>query len=169
MGRLGAVAIAVALLLAAGAAFTRTRLTEIQGVRQPIAFNHKAHTSNQVECSTCHQYLEQQAFAGLPAVEVCLGCHAQALTESQEEEKVRQYAKAGKEIPWVQLTRLPGDVYFSHRRHVLVAKEPCQSCHGAIAESERPPRVPPISLTMDRCLSCHQVRQASTACIDCHR
>ncbi len=35
---------------------------------QPIAFNHQTHAENDIDCTRCHQGVETQAEAGLPAI-----------------------------------------------------------------------------------------------------
>jgi len=46
-------------------------------VTQPIAFNHQKHAGQlALPCTTCHQSVETQSFAGLPQTEICMTCHA---------------------------------------------------------------------------------------------
>lgn len=139
------------------------------GVVQPIAFNHKKHTDSGLECSACHETVQHAAMAGRPKLATCLLCHETALTQSAEEEKLQQYAQRQEEIPWRRLFRLPDHVYFSHRMHVVLAKLECQVCHGDIAETTKPPTRPGVNLTMDACIACHTMRQASTDCNACHK
>jgi len=137
--------------------------------KQPISFNHKRHVDMGVGCDTCHIFVKEQSFAGLPDIERCLICHAAAITKSPEEEKIRDFKKRGIELRWTRLTDLPGHVYFSHRRHVGIAGLDCRGCHGNIAETTRPPRKALMSLTMNDCIGCHKNRNAKTDCIYCHR
>lgn len=140
------------------------------GISQPIAFNHKIHAGElKLECSHCHQGVETGPFATLPSVEVCLACHMSPLSQNPEEAKVRGYGGEKGEIPWVRLTRMPDDVYFSHRRHVKFGEIPCEQCHGQMAERVRPPQSAPMELTMDDCLACHQKNHATEDCVLCHR
>ena len=139
-------------------------------VTQPIALNHKKHVvENELECSACHSAFSNSANAGRPKTETCMLCHETALTESAEEEKIRQYAGRGEEIPWKRLYRLPEHVYFSHQTHVVAAKVECKSCHGAIGESTTPPVKPEVKLTMDDCVACHESKQVSIDCLACHK
>ena len=138
------------------------------GVRQPIAFSHKVHIENDLECLDCHQYYEQQAFSGRPVLETCSSCHEELLGESKEEEKLLEYIRAGKEVEWQRLYRVPEDVYFSHRRHVVLGKIECNACHGDIGQSLRPPSKP-IKITMKKCMKCHKDNEVSNDCIACHR
>ena len=138
-------------------------------ITQPIAFNHRKHIDNELECSACHSLFQTSAHAGRPATDTCILCHETALTESPEEEKVREYAARGEQIPWRRLFKLPQHVYFSHQTHVVSGQVECKSCHGSIGDSTSPPSKAEIQLTMDRCIDCHKSRGASIDCLTCHK
>jgi predicted CXXCH cytochrome family protein len=138
-------------------------------VVQPIQYNHKAHIDNGIACTSCHQSVEKAAAATVPALDMCMMCHQAALSDNPEEEKVRQYAERGEEIPWRRIYQLPEHVYFSHRRHVAVAGVECGQCHGAVASLTAPPPYPLVAQTMSWCLTCHRARGATQDCIHCHR
>jgi menaquinone reductase, multiheme cytochrome c subunit len=137
--------------------------------RQPIAFNHAKHVKdNDLACSTCHEYYEKQAFSGLPTSEVCASCHLEPQGKSEEERKLVRLLKAGAPLEWKPLFLQPPHVYYSHRRHVMVAKIDCSVCHGGIAQTSFPPtRV--RKLRMADCIGCHEKRGAPTQCTVCHR
>lgn len=139
------------------------------GVKQPIAFNHKIHAANDLECLDCHPYFKEHASSGRPRLEICLSCHEEPLGESKAEKKLIEYIKSGKEIEWQRLYQVPEDVYFSHRRHVVLGNIECSTCHGDIGKSSRPPRKPLKKITMKKCLKCHDERKVSNDCISCHR
>jgi len=136
---------------------------------QPIEYNHAVHIANGLECTDCHTGARDQAKATLPGLDTCLLCHAEPLSESREEEKIRTLAEAGEEIAWSQLTRVPSHVYFSHRRHVALAQVECGECHGAMDTLTRPPTRPLRTLSMEACMDCHQERAIRNDCNDCHR
>ena len=136
--------------------------------RQPIAFNHAKHMENGLNCTDCHSGVQTQAKAALPSLDVCLGCHQTALTASPEEEKLRTMAAQGGELEWVQLTQVPPHVFFSHRRHVTVARQACAECHGPIETFNAPPQRPWRVLNMNTCIGCHQKNKVDTDCNDCH-
>ncbi len=138
------------------------------GVRQPIAFNHKIHAENDLECLDCHPYYKEHASSGKPTLETCLSCHEEPLGESKEEGKLIEYIKSGEEIDWERLYRVPEDVYFSHRMHVIIGKIECNICHGDIGESSRPPSKP-LKITMNKCMKCHEEKEADNDCIACHK
>ncbi len=140
-----------------------------EAVSQPIQYNHYKHTQElELECVLCHQGVRTRIRATLPGVAVCMECHAEAVTDSPEEEKIRKYAAEHKEIPWQRLFRLPGHVFFSHRRHVTVAGLDCTKCHGDMALRKTPPEKAPMKISMNACLSCHRKLHASTDCVSCH-
>ena len=135
---------------------------------QPIAFNHAKHIENGLTCTDCHVGAQAEQRATLPTISDCLTCHETALTKGSEEQKIRDLAAAGKELEWVQLTRMPAHVYFSHRRHVALAGMACADCHGLMEKAVRPPEKPFRRLTMDECIECHEQKKARTDCNDCH-
>ena len=139
-------------------------------IEQPIAFNHRLHVEDLgAECVDCHLYAVNGVRATIPNVEVCADCHAEAQTDSSEEALLVDYIANEEPIPWRKIYRLPGDVYFSHRRHTGIADIECVTCHGLMAEAELPVSRPVRRISMDRCMRCHEEREASNACLHCHR
>lgn len=135
---------------------------------QPIAFNHAKHLANGMACTDCHSGVQSQARAVLPTLTTCLTCHEAALTQSAAEQKIRLMAAARKELAWTQIMRVPAHVYFSHRRHVQLARLECATCHGPVEKATEPPRRPFRLMSMDTCVQCHKQRRANTDCNDCH-
>ncbi|MBI4873954.1 MAG: cytochrome c3 family protein [Acidobacteria bacterium] len=136
---------------------------------QPIAFNHAVHVANGLACLDCHTGVETEARATIPALEACMNCHATALGKSAEEQKVRAFAAAGREPAWHPVSRVPAHVYFSHRRHVSIAKVSCATCHGPMEQLTAPPVNPFREFTMNLCVDCHQRNGGGVECNDCHR
>jgi len=135
---------------------------------QPISFNHKKHLEQGVDCLTCHPYPKEQTLSGMPPLATCLECHKEPLTKNPEEEKIRQFQKKNQEIPWKKLYGQPDHVFFSHRRHVVLAKMECKSCHGDIGRSEKPPSKPWVKMTMKWCMDCHTKSKVTNDCLACH-
>ena len=62
---------------------------------------------------------------------------------------------------------------------MVVAKVPCQTCHGPMETLMKPPARPLRTLAMDDCIGCHEkasapaekaaARPRSTDCNACHR
>lgn len=144
------------------------------GVEQPIPFNHKVHvTRGALVCESCHETVFEQAYAGLPPVKICMRCHKtdtpEDETAAKRVEALRAYVKAGGDVPWQRVYRMPAFVYFSHRRHTETAGLACEVCHGAMAERTTPPTSPEgDTLTMWGCIGCHEKKKATTDCAACH-
>lgn len=141
----------------------------VPSVVQPIAFNHKKHVQeNGLECSACHQSFEKEAFSGVPSADICATCHAEPQGKSPEEARLVKLLQEGGALDWKPLFRQPPHVFYSHRRHVVIGKIECASCHGAIAATTTPPGHV-TKLRMQDCVDCHRRRGASTDCTACHR
>ena len=165
-------ALGVTAILFASAAFAagRVGLRPSDPVTQPIEFNHQKHAGeNGIECSTCHEYYSTSDHSGLPSVALCKGCHAQPLTKSREEQKLIAIPDAGPFPEFRKLFRLADHVRYSHQRHVALGNLPCATCHGDIANTTAPPRVPLVRISMDFCTTCHTERGVKADCTACHR
>ena len=138
-------------------------------VAQPIQFSHKAHVEKGLPCDGCHQFVEKASFAGMPTTETCMMCHQATITDNPEEEKVRQYAAKGLQIPWGRVYQVAGHAYFSHRRHVTLGRVECVRCHGDVGESAAPLTVAALPISMNRCIGCHAQEGAASDCNACHR
>lgn len=158
------VLVVVALLLAGAGGCDK------EGIRQPIQFNHNVHTQELgLECAMCHEYVMVAEYAGRPKVEICSACHEEPLTEGAEEATLIEYIQSGEEIPWQRLYKVDSHVYYSHRRHVAVARIDCVECHGEIGLSTSPPERPLKKLSMGFCIDCHEKQDVTTDCNTCHR
>ncbi len=139
-------------------------------IRQPVAYNHRLHVGKlELACDTCHETSTSGEAAGLPPLSTCAPCHAEANGTSAEEKKVVAAVQAGREIAWARLYDVPRHVYFTHRRHVAVARLPCERCHGPMRDQARPPPAALVALGMDDCIDCHRQRGAKRDCDSCHR
>lgn len=165
--RLGAAAIVLAV---AGFVPGRIALQPTPRVTQPIEFNHQKHVRQVgLECSICHEYYATGNHSGLPSLATCQGCHQEAVTKSAEEQKLLTLIASDPQPRFKKLFRLPDHAYYSHRRHVIAGKLPCDTCHGAIADTTAPPRSPLVRITMDTCVRCHAAKNVTTECTACHR
>jgi hypothetical protein len=136
------------------------------GPAQPIDFHHRDHVqTDRLDCELCHSGVRRSAFAGMPPVERCMGCHRVVRPEHPDVLTLRRYYEAGQAIPWVKVYSLPRFVRFSHEAHTL-AHVRCETCHGNVAAMDRVARVTP--LTMGWCIGCHRETQASDDCLACH-
>jgi hypothetical protein len=134
--------------------------------QQPIDFSHHDHLRGDgLDCELCHSGVRRSAFAGMPPVARCMGCHRYVLPQNPGVTVLRSYWDAGKPIPWVKVYELPRFVHFDHEAHVL-ARVSCGTCHGNVASMNRIARVAP--LTMGWCVDCHRSTRAPDDCLTCH-
>jgi hypothetical protein len=139
-------------------------------VPQPVAFNHLKHAGELgLACDFCHKYVRTGAHAGLPDAATCSMCHRVPQGESAEAARVTELLEAGDSLRFTKLFRLPEHVFYTHRRHVAIAELECDYCHGAIAQSERPPERALVRVSMDSCMDCHRERGLTLDCNACHR
>jgi len=148
----------------------RTLFRPAPPIVQPIAFNHQTHAGElEITCDVCHEFYTSSRHSGLPTLTTCMDCHEEALSESPEEQKIRDQAEAGQVDVFRKLFKLPDHAFYSHRRHVTVGEIPCEICHGEIAATTAPPERPLVRLTMDFCIECHEQVEVRTECTACHR
>ena len=151
------------------------------GPLQPIPFSHKHHAGDfEIECLYCHSGTDRARYAGVPSVELCMGCHSAFPAEYDELEGIKilkEHWKEKKPIEWKQIHRLPEHAKFRHNRHVQADIE-CQTCHGPVEEIEKlylvpdtnagPSLVPTKKLEMGWCINCHRENGVSQDCLTCH-
>jgi hypothetical protein len=154
---------------------------EAEGPRQPIPFSHKHHAGDwNIDCLYCHSGTDESRSAGVPSVELCMGCHEQFPAEYDELEGIQILKKHWADqraIPWQQIHRLPEHVKFQHQAHVRAGFE-CQTCHGEVENMDKlyltPDTkwwkygLPTQKLEMGWCIMCHRDNGASQDCLTCH-
>jgi hypothetical protein len=154
---------------------------EAPGPLQPIAFSHKHHAGlYQIDCQYCHSGTDRSPAAGVPSLEVCMGCHSQFPKSYDEFEGIRvlkQHWEDREPVQWEQVYRLPEHVQFRHNRHLKAGVE-CQRCHGPVEEMDKlymtedtiwwPWLLPSTKPEMGWCIDCHRQKGASQDCYTCH-
>lgn len=156
--RLSLVAVA---LIAGGAghflyAFNTLPYVTRQGeaVEQPVQFSHKHHNGELgIDCRYCHTQVEETAFAGIPATQICMNCHAQIWKDAPILEPVRASYRTGESLEWTRVHDLADFAYFNHAAH-LAKGVGCASCHGDMTQMNLTYSVAPLS--MGWCLDCHR-------------
>ena len=164
-------------------------------IEQPLQFSHKTHTGEAVglACEDCHSFREDGSFTGIPRLEKCSGCHAEAIGSSPfEKQLVDDFVSTNREIPWLAYASQPQNAYFSHIRHVRVGEIPCERCHGPHGSSDHLEpfernrlsgesktiwgsslagiKVGPWDgMKMDDCSDCHAERGVRESCLTCHK
>lgn len=148
-------AIALGLVWLIGAIYRSSYVTRTNVVRaQPVQFSHKHHVSGLgIDCRYCHPSVESGAFAGMPATETCMHCHAYVWADSPMLAPVRESYRSGTPIAWTRVHDLPDFTYFDHGIHVAKGIG-CVSCHGRV--DQMPLMWKHASLFMEWCLECHR-------------
>jgi hypothetical protein len=147
------------LIAAAGAfalAFVRSPYRTGVGVDrpQPAPFSHDHHVRGLgIDCRYCHQTVEDQAFAGMPATSTCMNCHWQIWPEAPVLEAVRASWRENAPLHWRRVHDLPDFVYFNHAIHVRKGIG-CSTCHGQV--DAMPMMHKTQALFMQWCLECHR-------------
>lgn len=151
----GAVFILAGIAWAGSVLVRSSYVTKADVVRdQPVAFSHEHHVARVgLDCRYCHHTVERSAFAGMPATEVCMGCHSQVWRDSPMLAPVRESLRSGRPLEWTRVTDLPDFVYFDHSIHVAKGIA-CQSCHGRV--DQMPLMRKAHAMHMEWCLQCHR-------------
>jgi hypothetical protein len=147
-------------------AIGQTAVEEIPAPPQPIPFSHKKHVALGVKCLDCHPIRQPGFAAGFPKEATCMGCHLTMKTDSPSIQKLAEFNKAKKPVPWVKVYRVPDYVWFSHEVHHREAKLECAECHGPVAQ--RDVIAKEKSTSMNACMDCHRQKNASNECDVCH-
>jgi len=134
---------------------------------QPIAFTHKKHAENQVECTACHQGVTKGPVAGLPSLRVCMRCHAFFAKDRPEIQKLTSIFNAGQDVSWQRVYGFStsAHVKFNHAPHIQSQIE-CSTCHGNVPNMTVAVRA--VNINMGFCLGCHRFKRVSTDCETCH-
>ena len=134
---------------------------------QPIAYTHKVHLANGMQCTDCHTAVETGPVASIPGVQLCMTCHETMATEKPEIKKVAAFLARGEDIPWQRVYDYPpsAHVKFNHAPHIRASVD-CRTCHGDMTQQTVAVRT--VNMTMGFCLDCHKQKKASIDCVTCH-
>ena len=134
---------------------------------QPIAFNHRLHLQNGMQCTSCHVGVTEGPDAGIPSVTFCMACHQAVATNNPEIKKLTAYAAKEQDIPWkpVYWFYSSEHVRFWHAPHIRAGVD-CQQCHGDM--TQQTVAVRSKNLNMNFCISCHRAKGVSADCTTCH-
>jgi hypothetical protein len=148
------------------------------GPDQPIPFSHKLHAGTmQIDCKYCHTGVEVSPAATVPAVSICMNCHAIARKDKPAIVALTTYYDEGRAIPWKRVHKVPDFAYFNHSAHVNRGID-CVNCHGQVQNMEVVEQV--SDFVMSACLDCHRnaperlatvpgIRKGPEYCSACHR
>lgn len=145
---------------------------------QPIPFSHKLHAGTmKIDCKYCHTAVTVSPHATVPALSICMNCHAVARKNRPDIITLTQYYEEGRAFPWRRVHKVPDYAYFNHSVHVNRGID-CVHCHGAVDNMDVVAQVSPF--TMGACLDCHRnaaarlpgvsgVKMGPEYCTACHR
>lgn len=143
---------------------------------QPVPYSHATHVGKLgMDCRTCHNTVEDAAFAAIPPTQTCVSCHApgtdpQGLPTSMPGahqnsinlKPVWESYFTGESIPWVKVHDIADYAYFNHAAHVNKGVG-CVSCHGRVDKMGG-------ANTQDPIAGVYQVQNLSMGwCLECHR
>lgn len=146
-------------------------IREFFGIRstpvQPIAFTHKVHLANQLQCVFCHAGVDQGPDASLPGTNFCMTCHIAIDPTNPEIQKIAAYQAKGQDIPWQRVYGFEqsAHVKFNHAPHIRAGVD-CSTCHGDM--TKQTVAVQAVDHTMGFCITCHEQRKVSIDCVTCH-
>lgn len=121
---------------------------------QPIPFSHALHSGvMKMECLYCHSSAETGPHAGVPQMDLCMGCHSIVRTDSPHIQKLTKYYEEGKPVPWVRIHKLPDHAFFNHQWHIAAGVS-CQTCHGPVEQMNVVQQWQ--KLEMGACMECHR-------------
>lgn len=161
----------------AGQVFTPAHRTFLESLReffnrrpepvQPVAYTHKVHLANNMQCTDCHTGVDEGPDARIPSVTLCMTCHQVIATDRPEIKKVAAYAARGEDIPWQRVYNFnpSAHVKFNHAPHIREGVA-CAKCHGDMTQQTVAVRA--VNLTMGYCVGCHKQKRVSVDCITCH-
>ena len=134
---------------------------------QPIAFTHKVHLANGLECTNCHVNVEKGAVASIPSIKFCMSCHQVVATDKPEIKKMAALFARGEDIQWQRVFDYSPTlhVHFNHAPHIRNGVD-CAACHGDMRQ--RTVAVRSVNMVMGFCINCHKSRKVSVECATCH-
>lgn len=168
------IGIVVLLVLAIPAAAVLARSyilapTAQPAMEQPIDFPHAIHVNEAavgLDCAFCHRGVNDSADAGVPALELCMGCHAVIPSADRPElAKLVDAFESNTPIDWDRIHQMPDHVHFVHSMHINAGFD-CATCHGDVANMRPVEQV--RDLRMGDCVDCHRQNNARTDCVACH-
>ncbi len=160
--------IVLILLLAIGAILL-LRANQAQAAQTAPAlpaFSHKVMVGAGIDCLFCHSGAMKSPVAGIPSVQLCMGCHSVIAPTNTEVQKLAAYWQRHEPIPWPRVNLLPRFVYFSHQVHVAAGGFNCERCHGDVSQMTLDK--PVVTMNMGWCLDCHSQQPNAEQLRDCN-
>ncbi|MCA9553165.1 MAG: cytochrome c3 family protein [Myxococcales bacterium] len=173
-------------VLTTGAVFFEGGPDEVVYPRQtiPVYFNHDYHvrkpdeakgiTGEGLDCQFCHENVgdsETSADRDIPGHGSCDTCHDEWIGDEDEPAPTKECARCHKDLAAgttttaARLSVPTPNLIFPHKRHVE-AEVKCTECHKNVPDKTVATR--DDYPTMDRCIACHEERDAPVTCQTCH-
>jgi hypothetical protein len=135
-----------------------------------VFLDHDLQASNdERSCIGCHNAVVQTPWASIASTNTCAACHPLPLAGDHDEMKLFEFIEQERMISWARVyDYLPSEIVFSHERHVEFGGVKCQECHGHVERAEQPLALE-VNLSMEDCMSCHEVSGADNDCMACHK
>jgi len=137
---------------------------------RPLAFDHRIHTVQGLECADCHGHWDDEEDPGMPRAAQCALCHAKLDAEKPLELRVASLFE-GDAFRAAHAGRQSEEILFSHQAHATRG-EACDTCHADVlaAEGSLADRGPALRMSMDTCLACHasSAGPREAECSACH-
>ncbi|MEQ8763703.1 MAG: cytochrome c3 family protein [Planctomycetota bacterium] len=129
-----------------------------------VAFPHRVHMDEGLECTDCHTPDEESEDPGPTLLETCEICHEGIDEEKPADQHAARFYEEGL---WAgpKFSQLSDELLFDHKRHIDATGD-CSSCHGDIGAAET--IGPEVSVSKPECLSCHESRGVPSECATCH-
>ncbi len=131
-------------------------------------FPHDKHIE-EVDCTTCHEGVEDRADAGFPPSEKgCMLCHTEIDKGKPFDKTVAAFLVDGKPR-WAKRQvaySSESEVRFDHSKHVEAEVE-CKTCHGPVLTGSGPGLR--IHGGKARCKDCHSKLERGNDCTVCHK
>lgn len=130
-----------------------------------LAFPHRVHVDEGLDCSDCHPGAADGDEPGMPGLPQCMLCHKELDAEKPPEKQITTLFE-GNTFKAVQATHLSSEVIFPHSRHATAVGK-CSTCHTDIETNDRIGKE--MHISMAQCMQCHADRLVPQDCATCHR
>ena len=156
-------------------------LNKLYRPEQPVPYSHALHVGQLgMDCTYCHNTVNEAAFAAVPPTQTCVACHGAAPSNQQvvgpdgeptghplasvglavksnstKLAPVYESVQTGKPIEWVKVHDVADYAYFNHAAHVTKGVA-CVSCHGRIDQMGEEGVHQVSNLSMSWCIECHR-------------
>ncbi len=76
-----------------------SRVQALAAPEQPVAYSHRVHVEAGLQCLYCHSSALRSDVAGIPSVQLCMGCHDVIATDNPIVQEIAGYWERQEPIP----------------------------------------------------------------------